>query len=132
MAGGLTRWDPLAEITHVRSRFDRLLDELGGQDHGAWMPAIDLCAMTTIWSSAWICLASRPDGPSRAQQSHETSRRCRRRRCAPVLILHGGDCNLAERTGPYHEVLAVDGQTLELFVRGDPWEHILGKPRRQS
>jgi Hsp20/alpha crystallin family len=42
MAGGLTRWDPLAEITHVRSRFDRLLDELGGQDHGAWMPAIDL------------------------------------------------------------------------------------------
>jgi HSP20 family protein len=42
MAGGLTRWDPLAEIAHVRSRFDRLLDELGGQDHGAWMPAIDL------------------------------------------------------------------------------------------
>lgn len=29
-------------ITHVRSRFDRLLDELGGQDHRAWMPAIDL------------------------------------------------------------------------------------------
>jgi hypothetical protein len=42
MAGGLTRWDPLAEITQLRSRFDRLLDELGGQDHGAWMPAIDL------------------------------------------------------------------------------------------
>jgi HSP20 family molecular chaperone IbpA len=42
MAGGLTRGDPLAEITQLRSRFDRLLDELGGQDHGAWMPAIDL------------------------------------------------------------------------------------------
>jgi hypothetical protein len=42
MAGGLTRWDPLAEITELRSRFDRLLDELGEQDHGAWMPAIDL------------------------------------------------------------------------------------------
>ena len=42
MAGGLTRWDPLAETTQLRSRFDRLLDELGGQDHGAWMPAIDL------------------------------------------------------------------------------------------
>ena len=42
MAGGLTRWDPVAEITQRRSRFDRLLDELGGQDHGAWMPAVDL------------------------------------------------------------------------------------------
>ena len=40
MAGGLTRWDPLAEITQLRNRFDRQLDELGGQDHGAWMPAI--------------------------------------------------------------------------------------------
>jgi hypothetical protein len=34
--------------------------------------------------------------------------------------LHGGDCNVAERTGPYHEVLAVDGQTLELFVEDVP------------
>jgi hypothetical protein len=38
MAGGLTLWDPLAEITQLRSRFDRLLDELGGQDHGACEP----------------------------------------------------------------------------------------------
>jgi HSP20 family protein len=42
MARGLTRWDPFAEITQLRSRFDRLFDELGGQGQGAWMPAIDL------------------------------------------------------------------------------------------
>jgi len=42
MAGAITRWDPFAEITEPRSRFDRLFDELGGQRQGAWTPAIDV------------------------------------------------------------------------------------------
>ena len=42
MAGALTRWDPFAEIGELRSRFDRLFDELGGHAQGAWRPAIDV------------------------------------------------------------------------------------------
>ena len=68
MAGGLTRWDPLADVTQLRSSFDRLLDELGGQDHGAWMPAIDLVRHDDVFGrprgSAWH--QEQPDRPSRA------------------------------------------------------------------
>jgi HSP20 family protein len=42
MAGVLTRWDPFAEIGELRSRFDRVFDELGGHPQGAWRPAIDV------------------------------------------------------------------------------------------
>ena len=42
MAGALTRWDPFAEIGELRSRFDRVFDELGGHAQGAWRPAIDV------------------------------------------------------------------------------------------
>ena len=35
MAGALTRWDPFAEIAELRSRLDRVFDELGGHPHGA-------------------------------------------------------------------------------------------------
>jgi HSP20 family protein len=42
MAGALTRWDPFAEITDLRSRFDRLFDDLGRQHHDSWAPAIDV------------------------------------------------------------------------------------------
>jgi HSP20 family protein len=42
MAGALTRWDPFAEIADLRSRFDRVLDELGGHAQGTWRPAIDV------------------------------------------------------------------------------------------
>jgi HSP20 family protein len=42
MAGPLTRWDPFAEITELRSQFDRVFDELGGHPQGTWRPAIDV------------------------------------------------------------------------------------------
>jgi HSP20 family protein len=42
MAGASTRWDPFAEITDVRKRFDRLFDELGSHSLGPWMPAVDV------------------------------------------------------------------------------------------
>jgi HSP20 family protein len=42
MAGALTRWDPFAEITDLRRRFDRLFDDLGRQRHDSWSPAIDV------------------------------------------------------------------------------------------
>jgi hypothetical protein len=36
------RWleHQFAEIAQLRGRCDRLFDELGGTDHGAWMPAV--------------------------------------------------------------------------------------------
>jgi HSP20 family protein len=42
MAGALTRWDPFAEIADLRSRFDRVFDELGGHPQGVWRLAIDV------------------------------------------------------------------------------------------
>src|SRR5271166_5236658 len=43
MAGVLTRWEPFAELGELRSRFDRMFDELtdGGGVRG-WTPAIDV------------------------------------------------------------------------------------------
>jgi HSP20 family protein len=42
MPGALTRWEPFAELGELRSRFDRMFDQLTeGREHG-WMPAIDV------------------------------------------------------------------------------------------
>jgi HSP20 family protein len=41
MAGTLTRWDPFAELSELRSRFDRLFDQLDGHER-VWTPAIDV------------------------------------------------------------------------------------------
>jgi len=42
MASSLTRWEPFAEFADMRSRFDRMLSELGdGRDRG-WTPAVDV------------------------------------------------------------------------------------------
>ena len=42
MAGTLTRWEPFAELAELRSRFDRMLTELGDGGGREWMPAIDV------------------------------------------------------------------------------------------
>ena len=42
MAGGLTRWDPLGELESLRSRFDRMFDDLAGGREREWTPAIDV------------------------------------------------------------------------------------------
>ena len=38
----LTRWEPFAELTELRGRFDRLLDELGDGHTREWTPALDV------------------------------------------------------------------------------------------
>ena len=42
MAGALTRWNPFAEITELRSRLDEVFDELGSDPQSAWRLAIDV------------------------------------------------------------------------------------------
>jgi HSP20 family protein len=42
MAGAMTRWDPFEELTELRSRFDRMFDELNRGGEQAWRPAIDV------------------------------------------------------------------------------------------
>jgi HSP20 family protein len=42
MPGTLTRWDPFGELFDLRSRFDRMFDELTGGRERAWTPAIDV------------------------------------------------------------------------------------------
>lgn len=42
MAHPITRWEPFAELAELRSRFDRLLAELGDGRDRKWMPAIDM------------------------------------------------------------------------------------------
>lgn len=42
MARALNLWDPFAEIADLRSRFDRVFDELGGHAQGAWQASIDV------------------------------------------------------------------------------------------
>jgi HSP20 family protein len=42
MAGAITRWDPFEELTELRSRFDRMFDELNRGGEQAWRPAIDV------------------------------------------------------------------------------------------
>ena len=44
MPGALTRWDPFAELSEMRTRLDRMFDDrplLDGRDR-AWIPAIDV------------------------------------------------------------------------------------------
>jgi HSP20 family protein len=44
MPGTLTRWDPFAEFGELRSRFDRLFDEVqvGRERTHSWTPAVDV------------------------------------------------------------------------------------------
>jgi HSP20 family protein len=42
MPGALTRWDPFAELGELRSRFDRIFDDLTGGHERGWTPAIDV------------------------------------------------------------------------------------------
>jgi len=42
MPGSLTRWEPFAELGELRSRFDRMFDELTDGRQRAWTPAIDV------------------------------------------------------------------------------------------
>jgi HSP20 family protein len=41
MAGTLTRWDPLAELAELRTRFDRLLEDVEPKGR-VWTPAVDV------------------------------------------------------------------------------------------
>lgn len=42
MPGALTRWDPFAEFADLRSRFDRMFDEMTNGHERKWTPAIDV------------------------------------------------------------------------------------------
>ncbi len=42
MPGALTRWEPFAELGELRSRFDRMFDELTDSRERVWTPAIDV------------------------------------------------------------------------------------------
>ncbi|HUA11261.1 MAG TPA: Hsp20/alpha crystallin family protein [Solirubrobacteraceae bacterium] len=42
MPGGLTRWEPFAELGELRSRFDRMFDQLADSSARAWTPAVDV------------------------------------------------------------------------------------------
>ena len=42
MPGALARWDPFAELAELRTRFDRMFDELTNGGERAWTPAIDV------------------------------------------------------------------------------------------
>jgi len=42
MASSLTHWEPFAELAEMRSRFDRMLSELGEGHDRSWTPAIDV------------------------------------------------------------------------------------------
>jgi HSP20 family protein len=42
MPRALTRWEPFAELGELRSRFDRMFDELVEGRERAWIPAIDV------------------------------------------------------------------------------------------
>jgi HSP20 family protein len=41
MAGTLTRWDPFAELSELRTRFDRMFDQFDGRER-SWTPAVDV------------------------------------------------------------------------------------------
>jgi HSP20 family protein len=42
MAGTLTRWDPFAELSELRSRFDRMFEGWPDGRERAWTPPIDV------------------------------------------------------------------------------------------
>jgi HSP20 family protein len=41
MAGTLTRWDPFAELSELRTRFDRMFDQFDGRER-VWTPPVDV------------------------------------------------------------------------------------------
>ena len=42
MPGTLTRWEPFAELGGLRSRFDRMFDDITFGRERAWTPAVDV------------------------------------------------------------------------------------------
>lgn len=42
MARTITRWEPFSELADMRSRFDRLLGDLGDGRDRDWTPAVDM------------------------------------------------------------------------------------------
>lgn len=42
MPGGLTRWEPLAELGELRSRFDRMFEDITDGRARPWTPAVDV------------------------------------------------------------------------------------------
>lgn len=42
MPGVLTRWEPFTEFGELRSRFDRMFDELTDSRERGWTPAVDV------------------------------------------------------------------------------------------
>jgi len=42
MPGALTRWEPFAELGDLRSRFDRIFEELADGRERSWAPAVDV------------------------------------------------------------------------------------------
>jgi HSP20 family protein len=42
MPGALTRWEPFAELGELRTRFDRMFDELTDGRQREWTPAVDV------------------------------------------------------------------------------------------
>ena len=42
MPGAITRWEPFAELGELRSRFDRMFDQLADGSERAWTPAVDV------------------------------------------------------------------------------------------
>jgi HSP20 family protein len=42
MPGTLTRWEPFAELGELRSRFDRIFEDLANGGGRTWSPAIDV------------------------------------------------------------------------------------------
>jgi HSP20 family protein len=42
MPGVLTRWDPFGELSELRTRLDRVFEELGNGREHAWTPSIDV------------------------------------------------------------------------------------------
>ncbi len=42
MPGMLTRWDPFGELSELRTRFDRMFDDLADGRERTWTPAIDV------------------------------------------------------------------------------------------
>jgi HSP20 family protein len=42
MPGALTRWEPFAELGELRTRFDRIFDEIWDGGERTWAPAIDV------------------------------------------------------------------------------------------
>jgi HSP20 family protein len=42
MPGALTRWDPFGELSELRTRFDRMFEDLTPGRERSWTPAIDV------------------------------------------------------------------------------------------